>query len=324
MATFLTISELKDNSFRKVCFEIVTQARRLADQSGGQVVALHIGADENAKSAVLGEYGADKVISVTDGSLTNYHPEVYTTIVTEAIQKTGASFVLFPATIMGKDLAPRVAARLDAVLASDCTGIEIAGGQLQVEKPLYAGKVKATVSLSGAMQMVSIRPNVLPAVIRSAGAQAAVEKMPLPGVTAKVTLKEVRKKDNNKLDVSDADIIVTGGRGMRAAENFKLIEELASVLGAAVGATRAAVDSGWRPHEDQVGQTGKVVSPNLYILCGASGSIQHWAGMSGSKCIVAVNKDANAPIFQRADYGIVGDLFEVVPALTEEVKKIRG
>jgi len=324
MATFLVITELKDNAFRKVSYEVLTQARRLGDGIGAKVVALHIGADESAKPASLGEYGADQVLSVNAAGGGIYQAEAYAQFVAEAIKKVAAEKVFFPATGLGRDLAPRVAARLDGVLAADCLQLELIDGNLQVDRPLYAGKMLARLSLSGSLQMASLRPNVLPVTVTRPGASAPVEGFAPAAVPPRVTLSELRAKDSSKLDVSDADIIVTGGRGMRGPEHFKMLEELAALLNGAVGATRAVVDAGWRPHEDQIGQTGKVVSPSLYFMCGASGSIQHWAGMSGSKCIVAINKDANAPIFQRADYGIVGDVFEVLPALTEAVKKLRG
>ncbi len=322
MSAILVVTELQNNELKKSSFEAVSQARRLADSLGQTVTALVIGSDVQAKAATLGEYGADQVLTAEDAKLENFNPDYYKTIVVEAINKVSPEIVLFIATLQGRDLAPRVAAALQTGLASDCTGIDVVDGNLEIEHPLYAGKVFAKLLLDSPVKILSLRPGVFEA--KTDGKQAVVNSLDLPSLESKIKTKEINKTGGDKLDVAEADIIVTGGRGVRSAENFKIIEELADVLGAAVGATRAVVDSEWRPHDEQVGQTGKVVSPSLYILCGASGSIQHWAGMSGSKCIVAVNKDPEAPIIKRADYSIVADLFEVVPALTQEIKKIKG
>lgn len=325
MSTILAVTEIKDGNFRKAGLEVVAQARQVADANGGQVTALVIsGPEVDVNPAQLGAYGADEVLVASDAKLTAYQSDYYKQTVLAALQKTAATVVLFPATSLGKDLAPRVAAAAKAALASDCTALSWKEDSLAVDKPLYAGKVVAQLQLKGTIQMASLRPGVFNAQPLRAGQNAVVATLDLPAFSSKVTLKEIRKKDSSKMDVSDADIIVTGGRGMRSAEGFALLEELAGLLNGAVGATRAVVDAGWRPHDEQVGQTGKVVSPSLYIMCGASGSIQHWAGMSGSKCIVAINKDPNAPILQRADYSIVGDVFEVLPVLTEQVRKLRG
>ncbi|MBN2412182.1 electron transfer flavoprotein subunit alpha/FixB family protein [candidate division KSB1 bacterium] len=322
MSAILVVTELQNNEFKKSSFETVSQARRLADSLGQTVTALVIGSDVKAKAASLGEYGADQVLTAEDTKLENFNPDYYKTIVIEAVKKVSPEIVLFIATLQGRDLAPRVAAALETGLASDCTGLEVVDGSLEIEHPLYAGKVFAKLSLESPVKILSLRPGVFEAKMN--GKQAVVNSLELPALESRIKIKEINKTGGDKLDVTEADIIVTGGRGVRSAENFKIIEELATVLNAAVGATRAVVDSEWRPHDEQVGQTGKVVSPSLYIMCGASGSIQHWAGMSGSKCIVAVNKDPEAPIIKRADYSIVGDLFEVVPALTQEIKKIKG
>jgi electron transfer flavoprotein alpha subunit len=323
MSTVLVVSEVKNGQIRKSSLEAVTAARKLADGRAASVSVLHVAAAAGNEQTYAA-YGADRVLAVVDGSLENYHADLYKRIVLDAIQKSGADVVLLAASNMGRDLAPRVAAGLQATCVSDVTAIAGEGDSLVVQKPMYAGKILAKLQVSGVVKIVSLRPGVFPAEESRSGASAAVEAMSCPAADSAVTLLEVRKSGSGKLDVSDADIVVTGGRGVRAAEHFGLLEELAQLLGGAVGATRAVVDSGWRPHGEQVGQTGKVVSPSLYLMFGASGSIQHWAGMSGSKCIVAVNKDSNAPILQRADYSIVGDLFEVLPALTEEIKKIRG
>lgn len=324
MMTILAVTEFIGVEFRKTSFEVITRARRLADEMNGQVVALAIGSGVSDKARHLAEYGADTVLAADDTKLTNYQADFYKQVVVAAAKTVSAGIILFSATAAGKDLAPRVAAILDAGLASDCTGLRVSGTILEIERPLYAGKVFARATLTAMPQVISLRPNVFEIVKTNAGATAVVVQVPVPELPTKVVIKEIRKSGGEKISVTDADIIVTGGRGVRAPENFTLIEQLAGVLNAAVGATRAVVDNGWRPYAEQVGQTGKVVSPNLYILVGASGSIQHFAGMSGSRCIVGINKDPNAPVFAKADYGIVGDLFEVVPALIEEIKKVRG
>ncbi len=325
MSMVLAITELKDGGLRKVSHEVISLARSVADAMGGKVTALIIaGAESGVAADQLGAFGADEVLLAVDARLAAYHGEYYKQVAAAAIEKCGATVVLLPATSMGKDLAPRVAAAKQAALASDCIGLAWKEGGLVAEKPLYAGKAIATLALQGGLQMASLRPNVFGSSQSRPGHIAPVTALTLPALTARATLIEMRKRDSSRLDVSDAEVIVCGGRGMRAAENFKMLEEIAFLLKGAVGATRAVVDSEWRPHSEQIGQTGKVVSPNLYIMCGASGSIQHWAGMSGSKCIVAINKDPNAPILQRADYGIVGDLFEIVPALRDELSRLRG
>jgi len=323
MSSVLAITECRDGDFRKVSYEVVSQAKKLAEEKNGSSTALVIGAGVSDKAKALGKYGAEKALVADKEELNDYNPDAYKQIVLSAVEQLSPDIILFPVTAMGKDLAPRVAAALGVGMASDCTDVKLSDGQLEVEKPLYAGKVFARMTVNASPQIISLRPGVFDAVSLS-DAEAQVEALDVSTTEARVKVIEVKKRGGDKLDVSEADIIVTGGRGMRGPENFKILEELADLLNGAVGATRAAVDSGWRPHDDQVGQTGKVVTPNLYIMCGASGAIQHWAGMSGSKYIVAINKDPNAPIMQRADYSIVGDLFEVVPALTEEIAKLKG
>ena len=324
MSNILVVVESFQGAFRKASLEAISAAKKISADLNASVNALVLGNNVSDKAAQLGEYGAEQVFVAQSDSLEYYDSELYKAVVLDAVNKAGADIVILSATTSGKDLAPRIGARLSCGLASDCTGINVVDGSIQVERPMYAGKLFTTLKITSQTQVISLRPGVFDAAVAESGKTASVEEIALPQVDKKVALKEFRQKGGDKLDVSDADIIVTGGRGVRSAENFNVIEELAGSLDAAVGATRAVVDSGWRPHDEQVGQTGKVVSPNLYFMCGASGSIQHWAGMSGSKCIVAINKDPEAPIMKRADYSIVGDLFEVVPALTTEIKKIRG
>jgi electron transfer flavoprotein alpha subunit len=234
------------------------------------------------------------------------------------------ALVLLGATTTGKDLAPRLAARLAVGLASDCTGFAVENGQLRITRPIYAGKAIATVEETQKPYMVTARPNVFAAPEPDTSLKATTET--IPGDTGEIRAKvvEMIKEAGERVELTEADIVVSGGRGLKAPENFAMIEELAKVLGAAVGASRAAVDAGWKDHSYQVGQTGKVVTPTLYIACGISGAIQHLAGMKTSKYIVAVNKDPDAPIFKVADYGIVADVFRVVPVLTEEFKKMKA
>ncbi len=320
----LVFAEQRENKYKKPAFEAVRTARSIADQLQGEVIAVVIGGRVEPIAAELGGYGANKVLVGEDPKLALYSPTAYAKIVADAAKTQQASVILFPATAMGKDIAPRVAVKLDAGLASDCTAINVEGGEVVATRPVYAGKALTQVRVTSPIKVFTLRPNVFTAGT-SAGTSAPVEKLPLnlSEQDLACVVKET-KQSSGKLDVAEADIIVTGGRGLRGPENFAMIEELAGVLGGAVGASRAVVDAGWRPHDEQVGQTGKTVSPSLYIAVAVSGAIQHLAGMSSSKYIVAVNKDKDAPIFQVASYGIVGDAFEIIPALTAEAKKLLG
>jgi electron transfer flavoprotein alpha subunit len=260
-----------------------------------------------------------------DPALADYTPEAHTAVLADLIKKQEPDIILLGASAQGKELAAKLAARLETGLAQDCVSFRLENGLLIAKRPLYAGKVYAEVASETARpQMAAARPNVLAVAEPDPGRQAEIVAVPveLKPDDLRTTLVELLPDASGKVDLTEATFIVSGGRGMKAAENFQVLEELAGVIGASVGASRSAVDAGWRSHTDQVGQTGKVVCPNLYIACGISGAIQHLAGMGSSKVIVAINKDPDAPIFQKADYGIVGDLFEIVPVLKEEFKKI--
>lgn len=294
----------------------------MADKMGGDLAAILVGSGVGSLAADFGQYGVDKVFVADDAGLADYTTDAYTQVVSGIVKEQDPQLVLFGNTALTKDLAPRVAQRLNAGLAMDCTGIEV-GDKIVLERPIYAGKAITKVEVSGKPVMATMRPNVL-GIAEVAAKSAEVVNVPvqLDAASLKQIVKEIVRKAAGKIELTEANIIVSGGRGMKGPENFGILEELASVLGAAVGATRAAVDSGWVSHDYQVGQTGKTVAPTLYIACGVSGAIQHLAGMSSSKFIVAVNKDPEANIFNFADYGIVGDLFKVVPVLTEEFKKM--
>jgi len=316
----LAISEQVDGHFRKVTFEAVSEGRRIADSLGCKLTAVVLGHGIEKVSSGLGKYGADRVLVADNEALSEYLTDSYTQVLAEIIAKESPAVVVLGSTSQGKDLSARLAARLNAPLAMDCVAIQVKDGHLMVTRPMYGGKVLADVTLEGAPQIIALRPNAMG--IRESAGSGEVEMVAAdPGSSA---LQFIEKKlETGKIELTEADIIVSGGRGMGGSD-YSVIEKLAGVLKAAVGASRSAVDEGWRPHSDQVGQTGKVVSPNLYVACGISGAIQHLAGMGTSKVIVAINKDVEAPIFTKADYGIVGDLFEVVPLLTEEIKKLKG
>ncbi len=315
----LAFAEQRNGNFRKTAGEVVSAAVDIAQDR--EVVAILIGSGIEGIAAGLGTFGASKVLVCDAEDLKEYRGDNYAGAVFHAVEKIHPSALLFPASTQGKDLAPRVAARIGTSVATDCVELKVDGGRVLAKRPIFAGKAFAWVESSSEPFVASLRPNVFPA--KEKGGEAQVEKLDFtPGADdLMVTLKEVVQTGGKKIELTESEIIVSGGRGMKNPENFKIIEELAATLNAAVGASRAVVDAGWRVHADQVGQTGKTVSPTLYIACGISGAIQHLAGMSSSKVIVAINKDPEAPIFKIADYGIVGDLFEVVPALTEEVKK---
>ncbi len=316
----LVITEQRDGLFRKVSFEALSEGKRIAQALGTGLTAVILGEGIEAMAGEAGKYGADKILVADAPALKEYTAEAYGNVLAAVVEKENPCIILMGASVQGKDIAARLGAMRNAALATDCVSIRSEAGNLTVTRPMYGGKILADVFLSGSPQIVAIRPNAM-SISESAGA-GKVEKIEVnPGqVRAKFVEKQL---ETGKKELTEADIIVSGGRGM-GGSNYSVIEELAGVLGGAVGASRSAVDEGWRPHSDQVGQTGKTVSPNLYIACGISGAIQHLAGMSSSKVIVAINKDADAPIFAKADYGIAGDLFEVVPAITEAVRKIRA
>ncbi|MGB8425260.1 MAG: electron transfer flavoprotein subunit alpha/FixB family protein, partial [Desulfobacterales bacterium] len=313
----LAITEQRDGKFRKVTFEAVSEGRRIADAMGTELAALVMGSGIEAIAGELAKFGADKIIVADDPRLADYLTDTYTTVVAGVIAAADPAVVITGASTQGKDLAARLAARLDAGLAMDCVALAVEGGNIVATRPLYGGKVLAKVALTGKPQIVATRPNAI-AIAESAKA-GVIEKSSIDPGESQLKLIE-KTLETEKIELTEADVIVSGGRGMGGAD-YSQIEALAGVLGGAVGASRSAVDEGWRPHSEQVGQTGKVVSPTLYIACGISGAIQHLAGMSSSKVIVAINKDVEAPIFSKADYGVVGDLFEIVPLITEEVKK---
>ena len=317
----IVFCELKDGQLRKPSAEALSEGRRLADASGKQLAALFVGASCPG-SADAAKYGADLIFTAESPTLAFYSSDAFASVLADTVKAKGATILLAASTAVGKDVAPRAAARLGAGYAADVTGLAMVDGKLQAQRPVYAGKAFATTSFSSAIQVATTRPNVFP-MTEKPGAGAA-EAVPVPAGDFKAVVKEILAKAGGKVDLTEANIIVSGGRGMKDGANFKILEELADALGGVVGASRAAVDADWGlPHSMQVGQTGKVVSPTLYIACGISGAIQHIAGMSGSKFIVAINKDPEAPIFKLADYGIVGDLFEVVPELTKAAKALR-
>jgi electron transfer flavoprotein alpha subunit len=321
----LVFIEQRQGSIKKPALEALSAGRRLADDLKESVVALYLGADD--PSATLASFGADRVVLVRHELLGAYSPEGYTSAVVEYAQKALPRIILGSATAMGRDFLPRVAARLRVGLAQDCTEARIVeGGQLECLRPIYAGKAFARVRLTMTPAMATLRPNVfgLGAADSSRKSETEVFTPAISSEKVRARTEETKAGAGQKLPLTEANIIVSGGRGLKGPENFPMIQALADALGGAMGASRAAVDAGWIDHSYQVGQTGKTVSPTLYVACGISGAIQHLAGMSSSKYIVAINKDPEAPIFKLADYGIVGDIFTVVPALTQEVKKLKS
>jgi len=314
------ITEQRDGELRKVSFEAVSEGRRVADGLGTDLTAVVLGTGIEGLAEELKKYGPDKIWVVDDPALADYTTDAYANILSGLIQSDDPAVIILGASAQGKDLAGRLAARLDAGVAMDCTAIKLDNGSLTYTRPMFGGKIVADVAIEGALQIVAIRPNVMD--ITEAAKDSAIDKPAVEVGEVKTAVIEKTMDTGDKVELTEADIIVSGGRG--TGGDYAAIEALAAELGAAVGASRSAVDEGWRPHSDQVGQTGKTVSPTLYVACGISGAIQHLAGMSTSKYIVAINKDEEAPIFSKADFGIAGDLFDVVPALTEEVKKVKG
>ena len=325
MANVLVFAESRGGELRKIAFEAVTAARQLADATGGgEVHALVAGAPGIAsKVATLGTYGADVVLVAESADFANFAREAIAATIADRAKSGDYRAVVLGFSAQGRDLGPRIAAKLDVPIASDVTEVAANGDALTVKHPGYANKVTLTLAISGSPVVISVRPSAFTA--RENAKAARVETIAaVAATTPVVTVVEVKEGAKGRPDLGEAPIIISGGRGLKAAENFKLVEDLADAFGnAAVGATRAVTDDGWRPHTDQIGQTGRQVSPQLYIAVGISGAIQHLAGMRTSKTIVAINKDKEAPIFKVADYGIVGDVLEVVPVLTAAVREAR-
>jgi electron transfer flavoprotein alpha subunit len=325
MANVLAFAEMRSGELRKVAFEAVTAARKLADASGGGEVHVLLAGEPGiaGRAEQLGKYGADVVYVAESAEYARFARESLAATLADRAKAGTYRAVVLGFSAQGRDLGPRVAARLDAPIASDVTDFTVSGDSITVKHPAYANKVITSLTITGSPVVISVRPSAFTAVespkpVRLENVQAT----PAAGPT--VTVTEVKEGAKGRPDLGEAPIIISGGRGLKAKENFKLVEDLADAFGnAAVGATRAVTDDGWRPHSDQIGQTGRQVSPQLYVAVGISGAIQHLAGMRTSRTIVAINKDKEAPIFKVADYGIVGDAAEVVPALTAAVKEAR-
>jgi len=320
----LVFIEERQGTVKKASLEALSTARKMADELQEMVAVACLGDSE--LSADLAHYGADKVIRARHDLLNAYSAEGYCSALVQIAQDVQPRIILGAATAMGRDFLPRTAAALKVGLAQECTETKLVEGQLECVRPIYAGKALVRVRLTLVPAMATLRPNVFslaePDQARTAEAVDFAPDLTPEAVRGRAV--GIRAAEGQKIELTEADIIVSGGRGLKGPDKFPMVQELADVLNGALGASRAAVDAGWIDHQHQVGQTGKTVSPTLYIACGISGAIQHLAGMSSSKFIVAVNKDPEAPIFKIADYGIVGDLFEVVPALVEEIKKIKS
>ncbi len=317
----LVFLEQRDGKIKKSSMEAAKAGEELANKLSGELLAVTVG-NEIEELEKAGENGVKKVVHFKNENLKNYSSSAYSKLVADYAKETEADILLMANTAMGKDLAPFVAVKLDAGIAMDCTELNVEGEDITASRPIYAGKALVDVKFNSAKKILTLRPNTF-SLGEATGNAAEVEVRNADDLDLRSKVSEMKKSDG-KMDVAEAEIIVSGGRGLKEAENFHLVEDLAKELNAAVGASRAVVDAGWRPHSEQVGQTGKTVSPNLYIAIGISGAIQHLAGMRSSKYIVAINKDKDAPIFTVADYGITGDAFEVVPALIEEIKKLNS
>jgi electron transfer flavoprotein alpha subunit len=317
--------EVRDGQAKKSSLESLSEARRQADARGDQVTAVVVGSPSDAAVAKVSGYKPDRIIQIDEPVVANYSAQAYSAALAAAVRQENANAVFVSATAMGKEVAARTAAKFQTSLIPDVTSIDWKDG-LKAKRPVYSGKAYAEVEAKGTPAFVSLRPNVFSLAQSDSSAKPEVQRMSA-GITedqVKGRVTAVNKTEDETVELAEAEIIVSGGRGLKGPENFQLIKDLAKVLGAATGASRAIVDAGWVDHQFQVGQTGKVVSPTLYIACGISGAIQHLAGMSSSKYIVAINKDPDAPIFKIANYGIVGDVFQILPLLTQEIQKLKS
>jgi electron transfer flavoprotein alpha subunit len=323
MAGVCVFVETAGGKLRKSAAEVLGEGRRQADRLGGPLDAFVVGKGVTPLAREVAALGADRVLVADGEPFRNFTIDGFLPAVRKALQASSPRLLLMAASVAGKDLAPAVSAATESALLTDVIALEAALDRVTVRKPVFAGKAIATLSASTPLVVVTLRPNVFAPAAASSGRSAPVEVVEASPDSLRAVVKEILAKASEKLDLTEADVIVSGGRGLKGPENWHLVERLAEAVGGVVGASRAVVDAGWRPHEEQVGQTGKTVSPKLYIAVAISGAIQHLAGMRTSKCIVAINIDPEAPIFKVADYGIVGDAFQVCPILAEELKKLR-
>ena len=319
MSTVLVFCEGNKGKLKKGSLELLSFVKN----NGLSSTVIVLGSDAKILAQEVSSFGCENVLLCSDEKLNSYNPQIFSEGLFSVLKDTTFDSLLASSTSLARDLFPRLATKLNGAVASDCTDLKLLNGEIIANKPLYSGKCKAQVKFSsGVKSFILMRPNQLPVNSPMAGKTSNIKEFSIPAMELKTLIKEIVTGASEKLDLTEANIIVSGGRGMKGPENFKLLEDLASVLGATVGASRAVCDAGWAPHSMQVGQTGKTVAPSLYIAVGISGAIQHLAGMTGSKVIVAINTDPEAPIFQKSTYGIVGDAFEVLPKLTEEFKKL--
>lgn len=316
----LAITEQADGVFKNISFEVISAGRKLADKTGGPLIAAVMGAGIEAIAPQAAAYGADRILVADHEGLKDGLSDACIAAAGQLVAQSDPAVVIVGATAIGRDIAARLSARLNAPMAMDCVDVRMDGDRVVVTRPMYGGKILADVGLSGSPAIVAIRPRAMKAVAATGAGEVERVTVSLDGTNLTLIDKQM---ESGKIELTEAEVVVTGGRGM-GGNDFSLVEALAKVLGGAVGASRSAVDEGWRSASDQVGQTGKVVAPNLYVACGVSGAIQHLAGMASSRVVVAINKDPEAPIFSKCDFGIVGDLFEVVPALVKEIEQLKG
>ncbi len=317
----LVLGEARDGSLRNVSFEAIAAAKTISE--GGEVVAVLIGESVSALGNELIQYGADRVVTVEDEKLAQYTSDGYSQAFMAVVDQESPEGIVFGHTALGKDLSPKIASKLSTGLISDATALEVSGGNLVFTRPIYSGKAFEKKIVTDGIVFATIRPNNIAALEKDESRSGDVSSVSVEIKDLRAIIKEVVRKASEGVDLSEAKVVIAGGRGVKSEDGFEPLKELADVLGGAVGASRGACDADYCDYSLQIGQTGKVVTPDLYIACGISGAIQHLAGMSNSKVIVAINKDPEANIFNVADYGIVGDLFEVVPMLTEEFKKLK-
>ncbi len=325
MPNIAVFIEQRDGQVRKVAWQMISEARRLTERAGGEVWGVHLHAVPGDAATPAGAYGAQRLFTACHDRFRLYDSEAWALALAAFARAHRPDLILIGATSLGKDLAPKLAQKLGAACVSDCVALAWEAGAFEIRRPVFAGKCYVDVVPRTSPAVAGVRPNAFALGDGKGPAAPASDFDPgLSGFAPQAQVVEVQAAAGRKVELTEAEVIVSGGRGIKGPEHYHLIEELAGALGAAAGASRAIVDAGWVPHSHQVGQTGKTVSPKLYIACGISGAIQHLAGMSSSKCIVAVNKDPNAPIFKVADYGIAGDLFQVLPALRAEIEKLKS